>query len=919
MTAPQWVYAFSDPPPPGCDDLKALLGGKGASLKEMTAAGLNVPPGFTITTACCAEYFASGRAGPAGLETQVRDALARLEAETGRPFGRGARPLLVSVRSGAAVSMPGMMDTILNCGLHPHLAEDVGDTPAFWRLYLDFILAFSKTVHGLGEGDLRDHVPGHPTGRDQAEAYLAAYARRTGRDFPTTPWDALAACIRAVFDSWQNERAVAYRKRYDIRGLPGTAVTVQMMFPSEVSGIVFTQDPNDLRAERMVIEASYGLGESVVSGDVTPDRFLVARDDLSVESRLGHKHRYVAALGSPTDFDPDAPCLDEAAVRELAELALRIEAHFGHAVDVEFGRAGGRFAVLQARRIRGLEIVEEMELAREEEVFRLRTASDGRRRCWVVHNLAETLSAPTPLTWDVTRAFMSGAGGFGKLYRQLGYRPSERVCRDGFLELICGRIYADPDRLAELFWDAFPLAYDVDELLADPKGIDRMPATFDPNRADGRFLARLPRTLWAMFAASRKMKRARREARRRFEQVALPPFLDYVRRRRGQDLSALGDAELLAELAERRGRVLDDFAPESLRPGFFGGVAYDAMEALLIQLGGPDRGGELARTLTRALEGDSTFEQQTMLADVAAGEVSMDAFLSAHGHRCVGEAELSVPRWREDPSYLEATVDRLCAAPAGRTPADAHRENLARRREAEDALPATLREWGGSTFAERIAGDLADAQDLLPYRETGKHYLMMGYELIRRAVEELARRWELGGAVYFLREGELAGLADGASRRRLLEAAAKRKVRWQAFQRLELADVIDSDHLDALGLAGELEAADELAGTAVASGAATGTARVVFDPADPGELGPDYVLVCPSTDPGWTPLLASARALVVERGGVLSHGAIVARDFGIPAVVCPNATRQIAPGDRIRVDGSTGRVLILERGGEQGR
>ena len=916
MSEPQWVHAFSDPLPAGLDDPKALLGGKGASLKEMSRAGLLVPPGFTITTECCARYFAGGHTWPDGLETQVRQALARLEAEAARAFGRGERPLLVSVRSGAAVSMPGMMDTILNCGLHPALADDVGDTPAFWQLYVEFIRMFAKTVHGIEAGELAE-APADPhaapAGRELAEAHLAAYARRTGCEFPTDPWDALRQCIDAVFDSWQNARAIAYRKRNDIRGLAGTAVNVQMMFPSAVSGIVFTQDPNDLRVGRMVIEASYGLGESVVSGDVTPDRFLVSRDDLSVESELGHKHRYVSALGAPTDFDPDAPCLSPEQLAELARLALRIEEHFGHPVDIEFGWAEGRFGLLQSRRIRGLEIVEDMELAREEEIFRLRKSADGRRRCWVVHNLAETLTAPTPLTWDVTRAFMKGSGGFGKLYRQLGYRPSQRVCEEGFLTLICGRIYVDPDRLAELFWDAMPLRYDVEELLADPGLIDKAPSQFDPNRADGRFLARLPGTLAAMFSASRKMKRARAHAKRRFEEEALPPFLDYVGQKRRQDLTPLSDADVLDELAERRRRVLDDFGPASLAPGFFGGLAYDALEAMLVQLGGPDRGAELAHTLTRALAGDTTFNQDAVLYDVAAGQASLDDFLAEYGHRCVGEMELSVPRWREDPSYLRAMVGRLGGSAGGRTPAEIHAASADQRIEAQDALPATLGAWGGSTFREQVARDLADAQALLPYREIGKHYLMMGYELIRGALEELSRRWELGGRLYFLREGELGDFAAGRHRDRFLAAAEKRRIRFQALQRLDPARAIDSADLDTLGLAPPIEAADELTGSAVASGSATGTARVVFDPGSPGPLGPDYILVCPSTDPGWTPLFTCAAALVVERGGVLSHGAIVARDFGIPAVVCADATRQIVSGDRIRVDGNTGRVFIIER------
>jgi pyruvate, orthophosphate dikinase len=145
----RWVYYFSDPLPAEEGEAKAVLGGKGASLAEMTRAGLQVPPGFTIRTDACQRYFELGRRWPDGLEEEVRANLARLEADTGRTFGRGERPLLVSVRSGAAVSMPGMMDTLLNCGLHVGLADDLGRPPWFWDRYLQFIRMFARTVDGI--------------------------------------------------------------------------------------------------------------------------------------------------------------------------------------------------------------------------------------------------------------------------------------------------------------------------------------------------------------------------------------------------------------------------------------------------------------------------------------------------------------------------------------------------------------------------------------------------------------------------------------------------------------------------------------------------------------------------------------------------------------------------------------------------
>ena len=205
----------------------------------------------------------------------------------------------------------------------------------------------------------------------------------------------------------------------------------------------------------------------------------------------------------------------------------------------------------------------------------------------------------------------------------------------------------------------------------------------------------------------------------------------------------------------------------------------------------------------------------------------------------------------------------------------------------------------------------------MPYRETGKYYLMMGYELVRAVLLELAERWDLGSDIFFLRLEELEqfdgrGGPSGGAGEALRERIAARRIRWQSAQRLEVPEVIDSENLNDLGIAREAEEeATELAGQAVAAGVATGPARIVFDPREAGDLGADYILVCPSTDPGWTTLFLHARGLVVERGGVLSHGAIVARDFGIPAVVCAGATGRIPPGARIRVDGNRGRINVL--------
>lgn len=902
MTTP-WIIAFDEALPEGTEPAQAL-GGKGASLQAMTRAGLAVPPGFIIRPTACAWYYEHDKTWPPGLAEELRRHLERLEATTGRRFGQGARPLLVSVRSGAAVSMPGMMDTILNCGLHAGLAKVTGDTPWFWDRYRHFLAACAKSVPGLPAGLLSA-----PAGGDRAgvEAWFATYRAATGRDFPADPWHSLRFCIEAVFASWQSDRARTYRERHRLDGLAGTAVTIQMMFPSQRSGVVFTEDPTGTSSGQVVIEASYGLGESVVSGEVTPDRFLVDRQDHRRQQQiLGHKATQVAAFGIEIDLDPDAPSLDPAQVAELTALALRVEAHYGHPVDIEWGWAEGRFALLQARRIRGLNVLRQVEPLRQREIARLRARQAQRPTVWVAHNLGETLPHPTPLTWDLVRGFMAGDGGYGRLFQHLGYRPSPEIRREGFLELILGRIYADPQRLAGLFYHGLPLTYDLAAVRQDPGLLDRAPGVFVPEHADVHFLLSLPANLRALWRTWRRTSRLRRTVLHDYTSVHLPAFRAWVTAAAARDLDRMDGPALLAELEERRRRTLVEFAPLSLAPGYCGGLALADLESELHLIAGDD-GRALARRLTMALPGDTTVEQQIHLMQVGRGTRPLATWLDDYGHRAAGEMELMVPRFADRP---EAVATQACTLAQGRVDPEAlHHEHQQARVQAEAELAPLLARHGGASQEERIRRHLATAQALLPYREAGKHHLMLGYALIRQAIEGLRRRHDLDEAIYFLHYAELPHLAD--RRQALLELAAERRLHHQTEARLEVAPVITAENLDRLGQGAEVGDGDTLTGTAMAPGLATGIARLVTDPGDPGAFREGDVLVCASTDPGWAPLLVQARALVVERGGVLSHGAIVARDFGIPAVACPGALRRIADGQRMTVDGQHGVVRLL--------
>jgi pyruvate,water dikinase len=454
-----------------------------------------------------------------------------------------------------------------------------------------------------------------------------------------------------------------------------------------------------------------------------------------------------------------------------------------------------------------------------------------------------------------------------------------------------------------------PLAYDLDALRRDLSLLEQAPSRFDTDRADTRFLLRLLPNVASMFRVARNIRRLTRTADADFEKKALPAFREYVAAKRRQDLGRLSDGELAAELRAREERVMGDFGAQALLPGFLGGMALASLTRKLTMIAGGAAGEAMACALTTALQGDTTWELNAALQAMAAGKQGEDEFLEAYGHRCAGEMELAVPRWREDPGVLRAIV----AARGRSDPSAARREGEARRAAAEAGLPAWLAEHGAASLLAEVARDLSAAQRLLPYRERGKHFLMMGFELLRAAVEELARRRELGNRVYYLRWDELdrdpradPGLSAELDARR----ASKRNL-----QRLEMPDVIDPADLEAIGRPRTIAFSNEVTGAPVAAGVATGVARTMLEPADAAPGEGEFILVCPSADPGWAPLFLSACGLIVERGGMLSHAAIVARDAGIPAVVYPDATRAFPSGTRLRLDGNTGRISVLKEAG----
>ena len=354
MSDTKWVYSFGDGSAEGSADMKNLLGGKGANLAEMCRLGLPVPPGLTITTEVCSAFYDNDRNYPDGLDSQLNDALGAISKAVGSDFGNPENPLLVSVRSGARASMPGMMDTVLNLGMNDEtvtgLAKRAGDERFAWDSYRRFIQMYSDVVLGVSHDNFEEILDdykmqqGHYVDTDlTAEDWqhiVTVYKQRVnevcGDDFPQDVMEQLWGAVGAVFGSWRNARAETYRRLNNIPESWGTAVNVQAMVfgnlgPTSATGVAFTRNPstgeNALYGEFLV----NAQGEDVVAGIRTPQNLTkIAREE---------------ALS-------DMPSMEEVMPEvfgQLVDVNLKLENHYRDMQDIEFTVQDGKLWMLQTR------------------------------------------------------------------------------------------------------------------------------------------------------------------------------------------------------------------------------------------------------------------------------------------------------------------------------------------------------------------------------------------------------------------------------------------------------------------------------------------------------------------------------------------------------------------------------------------
>ncbi len=850
----------------------AVVGGKGAHLGELSRiVGIRVPAGFCVTT----------------------DAFQRITA--------------------AAPSIDDRLDRLSS--LKPDDREAIGALSAEIR----------RTLEGIAiPDDLAAAITG-PLARLGEQAAYAVRSSATAEDLPTASFAGQqdsylnvagpAAILQHVSRCWASlftERAVTYRLRngFDHRKVH-MAVVVQQMVDPAASGILFTADPVTSNRKVASVEACFGLGEALVSGLVNADAYQVRGGEIIAKAVAAKRLAIHASPAGGTQEQAigpeqqEQPALTDAQVVQLVELGRQIEAHFGRPQDIEWCLVDDAFHIVQSRPITTL--------------FPIPNAGDEENRVYLSTGHQQMMTdAMKPLGLSfwllLTPAPMFEAGG--RLFVDVTARLAAPASRAGFLEMVGKHDPLTRDALETVLERGdFIRSVPDDGPVGPPAG--SAPAPLAPIETDPAIVAELIGRNQASVAT----------LKHDIETLSGSALLDFI----------LEDHQELK-------RIL--FDPQSFQ------VFMSAIEAtwwlndqLLAWLGEKNP----ADTLTQSVPNNVTSEMGLALLDVAdvirphpdvvvalqhvedegfldelvkleGGPEARDAiqaYLDKYGMRCVGEIDITKPRWSERPSAL---VPLILGNIKNFEPGAGARRFEQGRQEAqhkEQELLERLRALpDGEQKAEEVKAKIDRVRTFIGYREYPKYAWMSRYFVYKQALLEEAERLVEGQVlrekedIFYLTFSELHEVVR--THRVDDQLIRQRKDAFRSYEALTPPRVLTSD---GEGISGTYRRDDlpagALAGLAVSAGTIEGRARVILDIAE-ADLEPGDILVTAYTDPSWTPLFVAIKGLVTEVGGVMTHGAVIAREYGLPAVVgVEHATRLIRDGQRIRVHGTDGYVEIL--------
>ncbi|MFJ9150455.1 rifamycin-inactivating phosphotransferase [Streptomyces sp. NPDC102270] len=849
----------------------AVVGGKGAHLGSLSRMeGIRVPAGFCVTTDAYRRVVES----MPSLDAQL-DQLSRVDPDDQEAI----RTLSAQIRQ-----------TIEGIAVPDELAEAITGALARSGEQAAYAVRSSATAEDLPTASFAG----------QQDTYLNIVGP--------------AAILRHVSRCWASlftERAVTYRRRNGIdHRTVRMAVVVQQMVLPQASGILFTADPVTGNRTVATLDAGFGLGEALVSGLVNPDVFTVRHGEV-VARTISAKQRAVHALpaGGTREVAIDAqrqeqPALTDAQAVRLVELGRRIEAHFGRPQDIEWCLVGDDFHIVQSRPITTL--------------FPVPESGDQENHVYVSVGHQQMMTDPMkPLglsMWQLTAMVQMHEAG-GRLFVDVTRRLASPASRAALLDLM-GR--GDP-----LVRDALETVLEREDFVPSlpdaPAGGPRAGGASDPVETDPAVVTGLIERSRASLAALRRDARTKSgaelfefllEAFEEQKRVLTDP-LNFKAIMAGMEATWWLNDKLEEWLGEKN-------AADTLTLSAPGNVTSEMGLALLdvADVIRPHR--EVVAFLEGGVGDDGFLDEMAKLPGGTEARGAIEAYLDRYGMRCVGEIDITRPRWRERPGTLVPVIlDHVRNFEPG----------AARRRFEQGRQQAQKKEQGvlsrlralpdGERKADETKGMIDRVRTFIGYREYPKYDIISRYFVYKQALFAEAERLVEAGVlaekedVSYLTFEEFRDVVHSKQvDDRLVQ---QRKDAFRSYQALTPPRVLTSDG-EALSGAYRRDdvPAGALAGLPVSTGTVEGRARVILDMAD-ADLEAGDILVTTFTDPSWSPLFVGIAGLVTEVGGLMTHGAVIAREYGLPAVVgVEQATRRIRDGQRIRVHGTDGYIEILD-------
>jgi pyruvate,water dikinase len=871
----------------GRDDVD-VAGGKGANLGVLDHAGLPVSPGFVVTTAA---YRALTD------DTEIRSAIERLES------------------------------------LNANNSNALATTAADIRLLIQDRTFGAPVERAVTEAldtdaDTTYAVRSSASAEDRPTASFAGQYET----FLGVPADDLLDRVRDCMASLFTDRAVAYRTRNQISHVEAEmAVVVQKMVDAHAAGVLFTADPETGKRTVATVDATYGLGETVVAGEVSPDHVRVDRETGDIlDYEVGEKATELRLSETGTTSvdvqadKRDTRVLTDDQLQTLIALGERIEELFGEPQDIEWALIDDGFVILQSRPITSLVALPEPR------------PRDDQLHLYVSLGHGQAMTDPMPpLALDVWETIYGGA-----LNHVTGGNRAW-ITRSG------GRLYMDITPFLGFAFTRRGVVETIDEIDSSAaRGTERLlEERRDEFRGDlslaavpsvlRTFVSVLPLVIRVLWGGAAPFFRGTTAVHDLVDELD-----EYAREQEAEILDAEGPRELVENVF---GGFPTEFAVEiapKMAPALVGPFAGNVLEQLtpgadttLVEAAARGNEEEVGTRMTLTLGDLADIARETpavkqaildgrSYAEIRAIDGSetfvgrFEAFLDEFGHRAAGEFDLSRSRWHDDPSGpLGIVRGNLVGEKPG-----AHRERLRERKREARAAIDDLQERARDGLLGPVRGPLVSRflrtyRNYVHLRDEPKHAVAhlfaAWHEALQRTGEHLVHEGALDNAddVWYLHRGELLSLVDDSGSE--LPDIAARKQEYRRQERIEAPSIITSE--------GEIPPAERedvgensLVGTGISAGVVEGTARIVRDPANTTLRAGD-ILVCPSSDPAWTPLFATASGLITEVGGSLTHGALVAREYGLPAVASvTGATEKIIDGQRIRVDGDNGTVEFLD-------